>query len=142
MKSDVIKPMVIIMAAPIFSALLSVFKIVPAPPYQGFASLLYLPICALSLPVAILLGLQKKLLGVNLLVGLIVSFIFPFALFILINPLWMPSGMSNCKEGTPPSATVAHYECEDSSSDDGSYHRDFIIEGYKGWPLMRVIEDK
>ena len=140
MKPNLIKPMLAIIAAPIFSAILSFMKFVPAPPNQGLASLLYLPICMLGLPVCILLGLQKKLLGVRLLAGLVLAFIFPFILFILINPLWMPSSMSTCKQIESPGAMV-RYECVDTSSDDMSYRREFIVEGFDGWPVMRIVED-
>ncbi len=142
MKANIIKPMLLIIAAPLFSAVLSLFKIVPAPPNQGLASLVYLPLCMLSLPVAILIGLQKKLLGTKLLIGLVVAFLFPIFLFALLNPLWMPSSMSKCKEGVSPSPMVVRYECEDFSSDDGTYHRIFALEGFKGWPLMRMIDEE
>ncbi len=132
--------MLAIIAAPIFSAILSLLKVAPAPPNQGFAPLLYLPICMLGFPVCILFAFQKKLLGWKLLAGLALAFIFPFVLFIAMNPIWMPSGMSTCKEMEARGSTV-RYECVDSSSDDPGYHREFTVEGFKGWPLMRVVEE-
>ncbi|MBK7316297.1 hypothetical protein [Candidatus Villigracilis affinis] len=141
MKNNLIKPMLMIMAAPVFAAILFFIKIVPAPPNQGVAILFYLPICMLGVPVCILLGFQKKLAGAKLLAGLILTLIVPCFVFILLSPLWMPSGMSTCKQVDSP-GMLARYECVDSSSDDSSYHREFIVEGFKGWPIMRIVEDQ
>lgn len=137
MKTSLIKPILMIMAAPIFAAVLFFIKIVPAPPNQGFASVFYLPICMLGVPACILLGFQKKLVGAKLLIGLILALVFPCFLFILLSPLWMPGGMSTCKQVDSPGMLV-RYECVDSSSDDSSFHREFTVEGLKGWPIMRI----
>jgi hypothetical protein len=138
MKTGFIKPMLVILAPAIFSAILSLIKVVPAPPNQGFAPLLYLPICMFGIPFCILFAFQGKLWGWKLLAGLALAFVFPVVLFIAANPTWMPSGMSACEE-IELRGSVIRYECVDSSSDDPGYHREFMVEGFKGWPLMRVV---
>lgn len=140
MKTATFKIMLAIAAPAIFSAVLSLLKVVPAPPNQGFAPLLYLPICMFGIPICILLALQGKLSGWKLLGGLALAFISPFFIFLATVPIWMPSGMSSCQEVESQGSTV-RYECVDSSSDDPGYHREFIVEGFKGWPLMRVVEE-
>ena len=139
MKTEPFKLILAIIAAPLLSGILTLIRIVPAPPYQGFAAILYLPLCMLGFPISILLGLRKKLLGGKLLAAMVLSIVFPFVLFILINPLWMPSGMSTCKQVNTAGIKVT-YECVDASSDDSSYHPEFTVIGFDGWPLMRVVE--
>ena len=139
MKTEPFKLMLAIIAAPLLSGILTLIRIVPAPPYQGFAAFFYLPLCMLGFPVSILFGLRKKLLGGKLLAAMVLSIVFPFVLFVLINPLWMPSGMSTCKQ-VETAGSKATYECVDSSSDGSSYHREFIVTGLDGWPLMLMID--
>jgi hypothetical protein len=48
--------------------------------------------------VCICLGFKRSCGKYKAAGGLVLAFIFPFILFILINPLWMPSSMSTCKQ--------------------------------------------
>lgn len=140
MKTEPFKIIAAILAGPVLGLLFSLFHVVFAPPRQGFVPLLYLPVCMLGFPAWIVLVLRKKLLGWKMLAGFALAAVAPIVIFFAFPPLWMPSGMSSCKQvaSTPP---VVRYECVDSSSDDPNYHREFIVEGYEGFPLMRVVDE-
>lgn len=140
MKTEPFKIIAAILAGPTLGLLFSLFHVVFAPPSQGFAPLLYAPICLLGFPSCIVLALLKKLPGWKLWAGLILSLTAPVVMFFVFTPRWMPSGMSSCKQvaSTPP---MVRYECVDSSSDDPGYHREFIVVGYEGFPLMRAVDE-
>jgi len=116
------------------------FGLVLAPPNQGFSSLGYFPICGLALPISIALFIRNRLLGRKFWSAMFISLFFLCILFLAILPasLTLPSAMSTCNLIESANTTV-RYECVDSSSDDGIYHREFIIVGFKGWPIMRAI---
>lgn len=128
-----------ILAGPLAAWVLLLFNFVLAPPYQGFSELIFLPLCLLGFPACLVLMFQKKLLGWKLLVAVIFSITVPVILFILAAPSYLPSGMSTCTQ-VESSGLKIQYACVDSSSDDSTYHREFIVEGFKGWPIMRVTE--
>ena len=132
--------MFVILVWPVLAWVISLFKVVFAPPNQGFSVLCYLPVCLMGLPACSVFAFQKRLLGRKLLAGLALAFIAPIILFLFAAPLWMPGGMSNCKQAEAPYPKV-RYECVDSSSDHPEYHREFIVEGRKGWPLMQIVEE-
>ena len=139
MKNAPFKIVLSILAGPLAAWILTLFNFVIAPPYQGFSELIFLPFCLLGFPVCILLMFQKKLLGWKLLVATIFSLTVPVMIFIIAIPSYLPSGMSTCKL-TESSGLKVQYACVDTSSDDSTYHREFTVEGIKGWPIMRVTE--
>jgi hypothetical protein len=140
MKSETFKTLILVFAGPILALLLLLSGVVLAPPNQGFSTIAYLPLCGLGIPICLVLMAQKKLLGWKLWTGVIASVFVPLFLFILAAPvLPLPSGMSNCKS-VSSSTFVVKYDCIDNSSDDASYHREFTVVGFKGWPVMRIIK--
>ncbi len=140
MKHAPIKIILAILAGPLAAWIVSLFNIVLAPPNQGFSELLFLPMCLLGFPACIVLMFQKKLLGWKLLIAAIFSLTVPVTLFLVATPSYLPSGMSTCELMTSNGLKVT-YACADSSSDDASYHREFTVEGLKGWPIMQITED-
>jgi hypothetical protein len=140
MKHAPIKIILAILAGPLAAWLISLFNFVLAPPNQGFSELLFLPLCLLGFPVCIVLMFQKKLLGWKLLIASFFSISVPVAIFLVAAPSYLPSGMSTC-ELVENNGLKVTYACTDSSSDDASYHREFTVEGLKGWPIMRITED-
>ncbi len=140
MKHTPIKILLAILAGPLAAWIVSLFNIVLAPPNHGFSELILLPICLLGFPVCIVLMFQKKLLGWKLLIAAIFSITVPVILFIVATPSYLPSGMSTCSLMESNGLKVK-YACTDTSSDDASYHREFTVEGIKGWPIMRITED-
>ena len=139
MKNAPIKIILSILAGPLAAWILTLFNFVIVPPYQGFSELIFLPLCLLGFPVCIALMFQKKLLGWKLLVAAIFSLTIPVIVFIVDIPSYLPSGMSTCKL-TEGSGLKVQYACVDTSSDDSTYHREFTVEGFRGWPIMRVTE--
>lgn len=139
MKNTLYKILLPILAGPFAAWILSLFKLVLAPPNQGFSELLFLPLCMLGFPIAIVLMFQKKLSGWKFLLASIFSIVVPVALFIIAIPAYLPSGMSTCKL-VGSNGSKVKYACVDTSSDDPSYHREFTIEGIKSLPVMRVTD--
>lgn len=140
MKNTLYKILLPILAGPLVAWILSLFKLVLAPPNQGFSELLFLPLCMLGFPIAIVLMFQKKLLGWKFLLASIFSIVVPVALFIIASPVYLPSGMSTCKL-VDSNGSKVKYACVDTSSDDSAYHREFTVEGIKSWPVMQVTDD-
>lgn len=139
MKNTLYKILLPILAGPLVAWILSLFKLVLAPPNQGFSELLFLPLCMLGFPIAMVLMFQKKLLGWKFLLASIFSIVVPATLFIIASPVYLPSGMSTCNL-VESNGLKVKYACVDTSSDDPSYHREFTIEGIKSWPVMRVTD--
>ncbi len=139
MKNALIKIILSILAGPLAAWILTLFNFVIVPPYQGFSELIFLPLCLLRFPVCIALMFQKKLLGWKLLVAAIFSLTIPVIVFIVAIPSYLPSGMSTCSL-VENNGLKVKYACVDSSSDDSTYHREFTVEGFRGWPIMRVTE--
>lgn len=140
MKSEFLKTLVLIFSGPLAALLLGVFGLVLAPPNQGFSSFGYYPICGLALPISIALFIRHKLLGWKFWSAIVAStfILIIFFLTVLSAMSMLPSAMSTCNLIETTNTTV-RYECVDSSSDDGTYHREFMIVGFKGWPIMRAI---
>lgn len=139
MKSAPLKMILAILAGPLVAWILSLFKLVLAPPYQGFSELFFLPLCLLGFPVSIVLMFQKKLTGRQSLITAILSITVPAILFLVASPIYLPSGMSTCRQ-VESSGLKVTYDCTDSSSDDSSYHREFTVEGIRGLPIMRITD--
>ncbi len=139
MRNAPFKMILSILAGPLAALILSLFKLVLAPPYQGFSELLFLPLCLLGFPVSIVLMFQKKLTGRQSLITAILSLTVPVFLFLIASPIYLPSGMSTCSQ-VESSGLKVTYACTDSSSDDTSYHREFTVEGIEGWPIMRITD--
>lgn len=140
MKTAPLKMIFAFLSGPLVVWILSLFKLVLAPPYQGFSELLFIPLCLLGFPVSIVLMFQKKLTGRQGLITAILSLTVPVILFLVASPAYLPSGMSTCRQMENSGLKVT-YACADFSSDDSSYHREFTVKGIKGLPLMRIIED-
>jgi hypothetical protein len=139
MKTAPIKMILSILAGPLAAWIVSLFKLVLAPPYQGFSELLFIPLCLLGFPISIVLMFQKKLKGVQGLITTILSLTVPVILFLIASPTYLPSGMSTCRQMENSGLKVT-YACADSSSDDSSYHREFTVKGIKGLPIMRITD--
>lgn len=139
MKNAPIKMIFAFLSGPLVVWILSLFKLVLAPPYQGFSELLFLPLCLLGFPVTVVYMFQKKLTWPQGLITGILSITVPVILFILASPIYLPSGMSTCRQ-VESSGLKVKYACSDSSSDDPSFHREFTVEGIKGSPIMRITD--
>ena len=139
MKNAPIKMIFAFLSGPLVVWILSLFKLVLAPSYQGFSELLFLPLCLLGFPVTVVYMFQKKLTWPQGLITGILSITVPVILFILASPIYLPSGMSTCRQ-VESSGLKVKYACSDSSSDDPSFHREFTVEGIKGSPIMRVTD--
>lgn len=130
----------LILAGPLLALLMGLFGLVLAPPNQGFSSLGYFPICGLALPIGVALFVRSRLLGWKFWSGIVVATFIAILLFLttLSALSTLPGGMSTCNLIDSTNATVK-YSCVDSSSDDPTYHREFMIVGFKGWVIMRAI---
>jgi len=140
MKGESLKTLGLILAGLLVALACGAFGLVLAPPNQGFSSLGYFPICGLAMLISIALFIRHRLLGWKFWSALIVSTIILIISFLTTLPAisTLPGGMSTCSL-IESSNTTVKYECVDSSSDDPTYHREFMIVGFKGWPIMRVI---
>ncbi len=130
----------IALVGPLMGLLLSAFGIVLAPPWTFLTSLIYLPIACLGLPIGIMAILRGWIRPWGLIAALTVAGIA--ALFYLaILGSWLPSGMTNCR-ALASSLPQVRYDCVSTSSDDTSYQYEFILEGWSGWPVMRLVGSK
>ena len=87
----------------------------------------------------VLLALVKGWIGVRgVLIALVLIGVVG-CLYLAVLDIWVPGSMTDCQplEAAPPQV---RYDCVDRSSDDPDYHREFIIQGRAGWPVMRVVE--
>jgi hypothetical protein len=128
--------LVIAFSGPIVGLLLSAFSLVLAPPWTFLTGLIYVLIPCLGFPVGIVAVLVGWIRIRGLLVALAVAGVgVIFYLTILGN--WVPSGMTNC-QSIAASVSQVRYSCVSTSSDDPSYRYEFILEGWSGWPVMRL----
>jgi hypothetical protein len=132
--------LVVALIGPMIGFLLSAFGLVLAPPWTFLTSLIYLPIACLGLPVGIMAVVRGWMRGWGLVVALIVAgLVAPFYLALLAP--WLPTGMTNCQP-MASSWPQVRYTCVSTSSDDSNYHYEFILEGWPGWPVMRLVDSK
>jgi hypothetical protein len=118
--------------------LLAALGVVLAPPWTFLTSLLYLPMACLGLPVWILAGWMRWLKPPGLLGALMGAGIVAFFYLAILGP-WLPRGMTNCQSMMTASPQV-RYICVSTSSDDTDYRYEFTLEGWEGWPVMRLIQ--
>jgi hypothetical protein len=132
--------MVIAFAGPAVGLALAILGVVLAPPWTFLTSLIYLAMACLGLPLWILVGWMRWLRTRWLLVALIMAGMVACFYLVLLGP-WMPNGMTSCQL-VPSTLPQVRYTCVSTSSDNGSYHYEFQLEGWAGWPVMRLVPQK
>ncbi len=126
---------------PLIGFSLSALGLVLAPTWTFLSGLIYPVLPGLG----VLLGIVAFAKGWIDVRGLIVALVLTVAVgclyLALLNPARIPTGMTACQplDAEPPQV---RYHCVSTSSDDLDYHREFIIAGRAGWPVMRIIESK
>jgi hypothetical protein len=123
---------------PLTGLALAALGLVLAPAWTGYTGLLYLPLACLGLPLGIVAALAGWLTRWKLLGTLALAGLAALVYLTLIGP-WLPGGMTTCERRTAASPGV-RYTCVVTSSDDPDYRRTFTLQGWRGWPVMRLVE--
>ena len=112
------------------------FGLVLAPDWTFLTVMIYLPLPCLSVPLAIVAVSRKWIRLRGAILGLAIAAGF-FVFYLTLIGSGMPGGGTYCQpiESTLPEV---RYSCIDTSSDDPSYRYEFELEGWAGWPVMRL----
>ncbi len=130
--------MVITLAGPAAGLGLASRGLVLAPPWTSLTSWIYIALAGLGPLIGIVLGLMKRLKTRWLFMTLTYSALIACFYLVILGP-WLPKDVTHCQP-VPSTSAQARYTCIAASSDD--YSHEVQLEGWAGWPVMRLIPSK
>ena len=125
---------------PLMVLALGLIGITIAPPWTLLTGMLYCVLPWLSIPLCLLALRKGRIKGWGWTAALVMSVIGSYLSLAVIG-FRLPTGMTDCRPA-PAQAPLVRYNCVSTSSDNASYRYEFTLEGWEGWPLMRMVEAK
>ena len=131
--------LIIAFAGPVLGLILAAFRLTLAPPWTSLTGGIYSSLACLGVPIGIIALLIGRIKGKEMVASLILSGIAGIVFLTIISGATLPSGMTNCEIIEAPPSRL-RYACVSTSSDDIDYKDEFMLEGWDGFPIMRVIK--
>ncbi|MBM3125185.1 MAG: hypothetical protein FJZ87_08930 [Chloroflexi bacterium] len=130
----------LLLCGPLIGLSLAVFNLALAPSWTFMTNTVAPAISCLVIPIGLLFLIVQKL-NPWLKAGLAFLLIIIPLVYMTLLPIsgGKISGMTSCS-AVDSSGTWVQYDCVSTSSDDADFRYEFVLQGWKGFPVMHVIE--
>ncbi len=130
----------ILLFGPLIGLVMTIFNLALAPSWISLTNTIAPALSCLAIPAGLLYLIVQKM-NPWLKTGLtFLLFLIPLV-YITLLPMsgGNISGMTSCIPAASSGMQI-RYDCVSSSSDDTEFRYEFALQGWKGFPIMRVIE--